>query len=121
MIGWLFRLASLLGLPSWIVPAALAGIFLSALGGAYLKGRFDAAANCREAALTSEIAILRADLAAQRLAAEFEANNRKYLEAQNARNEKELAEYEQELAKRNSALCTLDPADVKRLRQIGPH
>mgnify|MGYP000349511049 CR=1 FL=1 len=119
MIGWLLRITATVGLPSWVLPAVMAGFFMSALGGAYVKGRVDASANCKEAELHQQIATLQADLAAQKLAAEFETNARRYLEEQNRKNEQELMTYETELQNRSSASCNLDAADIKRLRRIG--
>lgn len=120
MIGWVLRIFGMFGIPSWVLPAVVAGFFMSALGAAYVKGRIDASANCHEAELQGRIATLEADLAAQRIAAEFEANQRRYLETQKQKAEQEIADYEKDLQSRSRAVCNLDAADVKRLRRIDP-
>lgn len=111
----IFRLLALVGLPPWFAPVLIAAVIASGLGGAYLKGRIDAAATCREAALEAQIKAMERDRDAAK-AAEAEATRRAQALALEAdKRAKEVASYEEELRKRPDR-CDLTPRDLDWLR-----
>ena len=105
-------------IPSWVVPAAAVVAVLSVLGGAYLKGRSDANANCNAAALRAEIAILKRDADVQKAADEVEAKALVESEALNNSMQMEISDYAEKLKARPDR-CPLSGADVERLRKFG--
>lgn len=114
MIRWLL---ALIGLPSWLAPVIIVATGAAMLGGAYTKGRLDANANCREAELRSEIEALKRDIAVQKDADAFEDAAARQSDADRARLEQEVADYEKELASRPAdARCALTDDDVIRLQ-----
>ena len=120
LVGFVLRLAGVAVVPPWVMPAILITLAASGLGGAYLKGRIDAAANCHEAALRTQVANLERDIAAQKAADETEAAAMAALEDERSRMEREISDYETELASRPAGgSCTLTPSDIDRLRRIG--
>lgn len=112
-LGWLARLLAFLGIPTWVPLAGLAGVI--AMGGAYVKGRMDAAQNCRDAELKAVIASMQRDIAAADQAKQLEASQQAELEADRQRLQKEVADYETALAMRPEPACTLGPDDIDRL------
>lgn len=113
----LLRFLAWLGLPSWVAPLLIIGIISSAIGGAYIKGRSDSSANCREKELLATIAAMERDRKIAELAAKKADAQIKSLEETARKNEEEVAKYEQELSKRPDR-CSLTPDDVNRLRNI---
>lgn len=110
-------LLALLGLPAWLAPVIFIAAGTAVLGGAYAKGRIDASANCREAELRSEIEALKRDIAVQKDADAFEDAAARESDADRARLEQEIADYEKDLAARPAdARCTLDGDDIRRLQ-----
>jgi hypothetical protein len=111
---WLLRVLAWVGLPSWVAPLLIAGAIAAALGGAYIKGRMDSAANCRERELAAVIASMERDrqiaLEADRKAKELI----KRLEEQAKKDDEEIAKYAEELRSRPDR-CDLTPGDVNRL------
>jgi len=111
ILGW-FGLA----LPSWLLPAVIAGAIIASLGAAYVKGRSDAAANCREAALAAEIAILKRDRDIARSAEAESDSMAAALAAANQKLQDEVDAYARDLALRPDSRCVLTPDDLKRVR-----
>lgn len=111
----IFRLLAWLGLPSWVAPLAIAGLAASAIGGAYIKGRVDSSANCRERELQAQIASMERDKSMAEQAAERARNQVRRLEEAAKRDDEEIARYEEELRKRPDR-CDLTNDDVNRLR-----
>lgn len=118
MIGW----KTLLGfaLPSWLLPSLLAGLTVISLSGAYLKGRSDANANCRTAALQARIDILQRDASVQKAAADLEEKQRIEAEARNAMLEGKLDDYEAKLSYGKHIDCDLTADDIEQLRKLEP-
>lgn len=114
MFKWL--LASV-GLPPWTMYAIVAGLAALVVTGAYIKGRMDSSANCREASLQRTIDAMKRDVAMQQAADLAEEMLLKKLEAENKSLETELQEYVDALD--NSGNCSLDDNDVTRLRRLG--
>lgn len=107
------------GIPAWLPWALLAGLVSMGgiAGAAYIKGRSDANANCREAELRSEIEALKRDIAIQKDADAFEDSAARQSDADRAKLEQEIADYEKELASRPAdARCDLTDDDVRRLQ-----
>lgn len=113
----LLRFLGWLGLPSWVAPLLIAGVVASALGGSYLKGRFDSAATCREKELLAQIAAMERDRKISESAAKRDADYIKKLQEDARKTDEEVARYEEELRKRADR-CALTPDDVNRLRNI---
>lgn len=114
----LFKLFTWLGLPSWVAPLLIFTLITSALGGAYVKGRLDSAANCREKELAGIIAAMERD---RQIAVEADQKAKTEmgrLEQAAKEAEEEVARYEQELLNRADR-CALTPDDVNRLRGRG--
>lgn len=112
MIRWL---ATFLGVPAWPIWVGVAGLIGAAFLTTYAKGYLDARNRCQEAQLRAEIATLKRDMAALKAADEIEAMLTRDLEAERDKLEKEVEDYEAELAQRPDSRCTLSPADVDRL------
>lgn len=112
MIRWA---ATFLGIPTWPIWLAVAGLIGAAFLATYTKGYLDARDRCQEAQLRAEIAGLKRDIAALKAADEVEAMLTQELEAERQRLAKEVEDYEAELAQRPDTRCTLSPADVDRL------
>lgn len=112
-LSWVARLLAFLGIPTWIPLAGLAGVI--AMGGAYVKGRMDAAQNCREAELRAVIASMQRDIAAGEQARSLEAAQTAELEAQRQKLEQEVAAYETALKTRPEPGCSLTADDVRAL------
>lgn len=112
-LAWVARFLAFLGIPTWVPLAGLAGVI--AMGGAYVKGRMDAAQNCREAELRAEIAAMKRDLAVAEEARSLEAAQAVELETRRQELEQEIAAYETALALRPEPACTLSPDDIDRL------
>lgn len=113
---WLRTALGWLGLPSWLLPVVLVSACLSALGAAYLKGRMDSAANCREAQLRAELAALQRDRDAAKEAERASDQMAEALAAANQKLQQEVDVYEKSLALRPDARCRLDDDDLRRLR-----
>lgn len=116
----LFRLLAWMGLPSWVAPLFIFTLVTSAIGGAYVKGRMDSAAACREKELAGIIAAMERDRqiaveADQKAKAEIARLEQAAKDA-----EEEVVRYEQELLKRADR-CALTPDDVNRLRGRSGH
>lgn len=113
-LSWLLRALAFLGIPPWLPVAGLAGVL--AIGGAYVKGRMDATANCHEAELRAVIASMQRDIAANEQARSLEAAQAAELEAQRQKLEQEVADYEAALKARPAEpACTLTDDDIGRL------
>jgi hypothetical protein len=101
-----------------LLPIAILGGILAAgaagLAG-YHKGGKDAEARCDAARLSAELAAVRREFAAYRLADQVEAMLAKDAIAERDRLEKEVADYEQDLARRPDGACRLSDDDVRRL------
>lgn len=117
----MIRLIGLLGGPSLLPWAILGGLccILGLTGGAYLKGRADVAATCRAAELSAEIAGLQRDLAALKAAEKIDRQLRQELIAVREALQKQVADYEADLATRPNGLCALDGRDLEWLRYGG--
>lgn len=113
----ILRFLAWLGLPSWVAPLLIVGAITGALGGAYLKGRADSSANCREKELLAQIAAMERDQKINELANNNLAAYVKELEDEAKKNAEEVAKYAEELRNRSDR-CDLTPADVNRLRNI---
>lgn len=113
----LLRFLAWVGLPSWLAPLLIIGLITCALGGSYMKGRMDSAANCREKELLAQIAAMKRDQSIAELATNNLAAYVKQLEDEAKKTDQEVAKYEEELAKRPDR-CALTPDDVNRLRNI---
>lgn len=111
----LFRIITWLGLPSWVAPLAIVAIVSSGIGGAYIKGRVDSSANCREAELLARIASMERDKSISEKAAQIAQGNLKILEEEAKKQDQEIAKYEAELRNRPDK-CGLTGDDVNRLR-----
>lgn len=96
---------------------ALAVILLGCNAYSYLKGRSDANAHCRTAALERALATAQADLAITQQAAQRDRDAIDRLTADTEASNARLAEYERTLQGRDP--CTLSPDDVDRLRNLG--
>lgn len=116
MISWLL---TTLGLPSWVVPVALVALVAAGMGGAYVKGRMDSSANCREAALQTQVASMKRDIAMQEAADVVEKRILDKLRAENAELDKLLEQYSEELLNAQTDGCDLNDNDVDRLRRLG--
>lgn len=104
------------GLPTgWLAAGALA-LLIATGGGAYLKGRSDAAANCRAAALQAELATVRRDLHLAREAAATAEAAQRTLSAEAETANQRIAEYERTLQGRDA--CALSPDDVALLERL---
>lgn len=112
---WLLGL--LLGNPLYTF-MGLAFLVTGMTGGAYIKGRLDASANCREATLKAQIAILERDAKVQREADAVEAEAMADLESLNNSQQMLISEYEN-ANKNRPDLCPLSPADIDSLRNLG--
>lgn len=110
-------LGLLLGNPLYTF-MGLAFLITGATGGAYIKGRIDASANCREATLKAQIAILERDAKVQRDADAVEAKAATELEALNNSLQIQLLEYEN-ANKNRPDRCPLSDADIERVRKLG--
>lgn len=111
--GVISRFMALLGIPKWLPLAGIAGLLT--LTGAYWKGHWDAAQNCREAELRAKIASLERDITAEKDARSFEAAQVLELEAQRQQLAKEVADYEAALSVRPEPNCALTDDDIDRL------
>jgi outer membrane murein-binding lipoprotein Lpp len=111
----IFRLFAWFGLPAWVAPVALAVMATSLLGGAYIKGRMDSSASCREGELRAQIATMERDRKMAEQSAERAKNQVKRLEEAAKRDDEEIARYEEELRKRPDR-CDITNDDVNRLR-----
>lgn len=111
ILGW-FGLA----LPPWLLPVAIAGALVASLGAAYVKGRVDSSANCREASLKAEIAQLERDRDAAKEAEADSDNMAAALAAANQKLQDEVDAYVRDLALRPDGRCALTGDDVRRLR-----
>lgn len=106
-------------LNKYVLGGALAFVLIA---GAYTKGHMDATANCHEASLRAEIAVLHMDLQIAKAAASDAKNRADYLDKQHFEANTKLQEYENELAKRKDDTCGLSDGDLQRLRGIyGPN
>lgn len=114
---WLLRILTWVGLPSWVAPLLIVVNITGALGGAYVKGRMDSSANCRERELLAEIAAMKRDQKITELANNNLAVYVDQLEDDAEKTDQKVAKYEEELAKRPDR-CALTPDDVNRLRDI---
>jgi hypothetical protein len=130
----MMKLMALIGLPTWLIPVSVIGLVLAGLGGAYLKGRGDANANCTSAELerviyaqATALARYRAALeasVAQREVEAAEAGRRealiqdrlKEIEAEKVEQEKSAADLETDLASLISDKEKLD-ALIAKLRK----
>ena len=102
---------------------AAAGIAGMLVAGAYFKGRSDANANCRAAALQAQVEALKRDIKVQLEADAYEAAQMIELETENDKKDMEIAEYVKKLAERpTDSRCLLDDLDigVDRMRAFGP-
>lgn len=116
-MGWLRWLCALIGLPTWTPMAIVAVAGIGLVGGAYLKGRMDAKANCREASLMLEINQLKRDVSLQKAAEAVEEAQRKQLEAEATRLQQEVERYVAELRARPAdGRCLLTDDDIRGLR-----
>jgi hypothetical protein len=115
----LLRVLAWLGLPTWIAPLIIAGMLAAGLSGAYIKGRMDSAANCREAALLAQIKAMERDRDAAKAAEALAQKKAADLSAEAKKREEEVTAYEVELKKRADR-CDLTPADIDRLRLNQP-
>ena len=113
----LLRFLAWVGLPSWVAPLLIVGIITSALGGAYIKGRADSAAKCREKELLAQIASMKRESEINEMANNNLAAYVKELESEAQKNAEEVAKYAEELRTRSDR-CDLTPDDVNRLRNI---
>lgn len=111
---WLLRILAWVGLPSWVAPLLIVGLVASALGGAYLKGRMDSSAVCRERELRAVIAAMERDQKIASDAAKRSAETIRNLEEAAKRDDEEIAKYAEELKKRPDR-CDITPADTDRL------
>lgn len=111
----IIRLLAWVGLPSWVAPLLIVGLFTGALGGAYFKGRHDSAASCREKELLAVIAGMEKDRNIALAADKLDQQRMKELEDQAKQAEQEVNKYEQELRSRPDS-CSLTPADIDRMR-----
>lgn len=92
----------------------IAGLAASALGGAYLKGRMDSAASCRERELQAVIASMERDQKIANDAAKRSMDKIRNLEEAAKRDDEEIAKYAEELKKRPDR-CDITPLDTDRL------
>lgn len=111
ILGW-FGLA----VPPWLLPVVIVGAFLASVGAAYVKGRVDSTANCREAALQAEIAALERDRDAARSAEAESDDMASALAAANEKLQQEVDAYAKDLELRPDSRCALTPDDIRRLR-----
>lgn len=111
---WLLRVLAWVGLPSWVAPLLIAGLVAGALGGSYLKGRMDSAANCREKQLQAVIASMERDRKIAQDADKRSKDTIRKLEEDARKDDEEIAKYVEELKKRPDR-CDLTPFDVDRL------
>ena len=111
--GLVSRFLRVMGIPTWLPVAGIAGLL--ALTGAYWKGHWDAAQNCREAELRAKIASLERDISAEKDARSLEAAQLLELEGQRQQLAKEIADYEAALRTRPEPRCTLTDDDIGRL------
>lgn len=118
-LAWVGRALSLLGIPTWVPIAALMAVAAGA--GAYVKGRMDAAGNCREEELRAIIVSMQRDVSAQEQADRLEAAKLVELERERRDLEQEVADYEAELAKRPDEGCALGPDDLRALDGVSGH
>lgn len=112
--GWLVSRIIQPFLP-WIM-GGLVALSLSGAVFAYLKGRADATAKCREAELRAELVALKRDIEAWKAANYMDRLLQDELEKERRQLEKKVSEYETELAKRPDNRCLLDQRDVDSLR-----
>jgi hypothetical protein len=110
---------SMLGLPTWVGPAIIVALIAAGMGGAYVKGRMDSSANCREAALQVQIAGMKRDIAMQEAADLVESRILEKLRTENAELDKLLEQYSEELLNAQTDGCDLNDSDVDRLRRLG--
>lgn len=115
----LLRLLGWLGLPSWFAPLIIVAAITTGVTGAYIKGRLDSSASCREAALQAALQSMARDKKAAEQAEADAVKRAGTLAAEAAKREKEVAAYEQEL-RRRADKCDLTPDDVNRLRGDKP-
>ena len=113
MIRWLL---AAVGLPAWTIYAVAALALSGALGGAYIKGRLDSSALCREAELRAEIVSLKRDISMQQAADMVEGRLMDDLARKSEEDQQRIEAYEKELASRPDARCSLTPDDVDRVR-----
>lgn len=111
---WLLRVLAWVGLPSWVAPLLIVGIAASALGGAYIKGRMDSSANCREKELKAVIASMERDRKVAEDADKRAKDMIRKLEQDARKDDEEIAKYVEELKKRPDR-CDLTPLDVDRM------
>lgn len=93
-------------------------LILTLVGGIYYKGKLDAAAAQREAALRMEIAVLQRDRDIAKAAEQLATKRAEEIALDAAQREKEIAAYAEELKLRPDR-CDLTPADLERLRAQG--
>lgn len=110
-------LGILLGNPLYTF-IGLAFLITGATGGAYIKGRIDASANCREATLKAQIAILERDAKVQKEADAVEAQAMADLESLNNVQQMQISEYEN-ANKNRPDRCPLSDSDIDRMRKLG--
>jgi len=111
---WLLRVLAWVGLPSWVAPLLIAGAVAGALGGAYIKGRMDSAASCRERELLAVVASMERDKRIAELADRYSKKAIQKLEEEARKDNEEIAKYAEEL-KRRPDRCDLTPLDVDRM------
>lgn len=104
-----------MGLPSWVAPLLIAGVIAGLLGGAYVKGRMDSAASCRERELQAVIASMERDKRIADAADQKSKEAIRRLEEEALKDEQEIAKYAEELKSRPDG-CSLTPSDVNRMR-----
>ncbi len=117
----MIRFLTSLALPSWVLPAIMAGIVAAglSLSYAYLKGYSNASAKCEAASLRAQIAGLERDIEAMKAADALEAEEVAKLGKLMDDYEAEIAAYEIELATKPDDRCIITPADADRLRGDG--
>lgn len=111
---WLLKLMAVVGLPSWVAPLLIIGIITGALGGAYVKGRMDASASCRERELQAVIASMERDKRISDVADQKSKEMIRKLQEQAQKDDEEIERYAEELKKRPDR-CDLTAPDVNRL------
>lgn len=92
---------------------------LGLLAGAYVKGYMAARDQCQDNALKAQIASLKRDMLAWKLADDIEQSLQADLAAELSKLERKVQDYEAELAKRPAdARCSLTPDDVRSLNRM---
>lgn len=117
---WLLRVLAWVGLPSWVAPLLIAGAVVGALGGAYIKGRMDSAASCRERELLAVVASMERDKRIAELADQEAKKVIHKLEEEARKDNEEIAKYAEELRGRPDK-CSLTPSDVNRVYNTRRH